>query len=31
MSALILAIGVYPVWMMDLFETGVKPIAERLG
>ncbi len=31
MSAAILAVGVYPVWMMDLFETGVQPIAERLG
>ena len=31
MSALILAVGIYPAWMMDLFETGVRPIAERMG
>jgi hypothetical protein len=31
MSAVILAVGVYPAWMMDVFETGVQPIAERLG
>ncbi len=31
MSATILAVGVYPAVMMDLFETGVAPIAERLG
>ena len=31
MSLAILAIGVYPAVMMDLFETGVAPIAERLG
>ena len=24
-------VGVYPAFMMDLFETGVAPIAERLG
>src|SRR3989449_2646125 len=31
MTAVILAVGVYPAWMMDVFETGVRPIAERLG
>jgi NADH-quinone oxidoreductase subunit M len=31
MSGLILAVGVYPAWMMDMFETGVRPIAERLA
>src|SRR3990170_6215650 len=31
MSVAILAVGVYPVWMMDVFETGVRPIAERLA
>jgi len=31
MSAVILAVGVYPAWIMDLFETGVRPIAERLA
>ncbi|MDO8615411.1 MAG: NADH-quinone oxidoreductase subunit M [Dehalococcoidia bacterium] len=31
MTAAILAIGIYPAWMMDLFEKGVGPIAERLG
>ena len=31
MAALIVVIGVYPVWMMDLFELGVQPIAERLA
>ena len=31
MTAAIIAIGVYPAWMMDLFEAGVTPIAQRLG
>lgn len=31
MSAVILAVGVYPAVMMDMFESGVAPIAERLG
>jgi NADH-quinone oxidoreductase subunit M len=31
MAALIVVIGVYPVWMMDMFELGVQPIAERLA
>ncbi|MGH2400600.1 MAG: hypothetical protein ACRDF6_12235, partial [bacterium] len=31
MSAAIIAIGVYPAFMMDVFESGVAPIAERLG
>ena len=31
MSLAILAIGVYPAVMMDLFESGVAPIAQRLG
>ncbi len=31
MTAVILAVGVYPAWMMDLFETGVRPIADRLA
>jgi NADH-quinone oxidoreductase subunit M len=31
MTALIVAIGVYPAWMMDVFEVGVQPIAERVG
>jgi len=31
MAALIVVIGVYPVWMMDLFELGVQPIAERFA
>ncbi len=31
MSFVILAVGVYPAVMMDLFESGVAPIAERLG
>src|SRR3989449_10330426 len=31
MSAVILAVGVYPAVMMDLFESGVAPIAQRLG
>ncbi len=31
MTAVILAVGVYPAVMMDLFETGVAPIAERLA
>lgn len=31
MSFAILAVGIYPAVMMDMFETGVRPIAERLG
>jgi len=31
MSFLILGVGVYPKVMMDLFETGVRPIAERVA
>jgi len=31
MGLAILAVGVYPAVMMDLFETGVAPIAERLA
>ncbi len=31
MSFVILAVGVYPAVMMDMFETGVRPIAERLA
>jgi NADH-quinone oxidoreductase subunit M len=31
LAAVILAIGVYPAWVMDLVETGVIPIAERLA
>jgi len=31
MTAVILAVGVYPAWLMDLFESGVRPIADRLG
>ena len=31
MTAAIVAIGVYPAVMMDLFESGVTPIAQRLG
>jgi NADH-quinone oxidoreductase subunit M len=31
MTAVIVAIGVYPAWMMDVFELGVVPIAERFG
>jgi NADH-quinone oxidoreductase subunit M len=31
MTALIVAVGVYPAWMMEVFETGVRPIAERMG
>jgi NADH-quinone oxidoreductase subunit M len=31
MGAAVLVIGVYPAFMMDLFEGGVAPIAERLG
>src|SRR3990170_1811041 len=31
MSLVILLVGVYPAVMMDLFETGVGPIAERLA
>jgi len=31
MTAVIVAVGVYPAVMLDLLETGVVPIAERLG
>jgi NADH-quinone oxidoreductase subunit M len=31
MTAVIVAIGVYPAWMMDIVELGVAPIAERLA
>jgi len=31
MTAAIVAIGIYPAVMMDLFESGVTPIAQRLG
>lgn len=31
MTAAIVAIGVYPAFMMDVLERGVAPIAERLG
>ncbi len=31
MTAVIVAVGVYPAWLMDLFESGVRPIADRLG
>ncbi len=31
MSLVILLVGVYPAVMIDLFETGVTPIAERLA
>ena len=31
MTAAIVAIGVYPAIMMDVFESGVTPIAQRLG
>jgi NADH-quinone oxidoreductase subunit M len=31
LSAAIVVLGVYPAWMMDLFESGVGPIAERFG
>jgi NADH-quinone oxidoreductase subunit M len=31
MTAAIVAIGVYPAWIMDLLENGVAPIAERVG
>jgi NADH-quinone oxidoreductase subunit M len=31
MGLAILAIGVYPAWMMDLLRDGVTPIAQRLG
>jgi NADH-quinone oxidoreductase subunit M len=31
MAALIVVIGVYPAWMMDVFELGVQPIADRLA
>ena len=31
MTAVIVAVGVYPAVMLDLLETGVVPIAQRLG
>ena len=31
MTAVIVAVGVYPAFMMDVFEVGVAPIAERLA
>jgi len=31
MAGLIVVIGVYPAWMMDLMELGVQPIADRLA
>jgi NADH-quinone oxidoreductase subunit M len=31
MGAAILAVGVYPAWIMDVFFQGVAPIAERLA
>ncbi|MEX1193774.1 MAG: NADH-quinone oxidoreductase subunit M [Dehalococcoidia bacterium] len=31
MTAAIIAIGVYPAWVMDLLENGVAPIAERVA
>jgi NADH-quinone oxidoreductase subunit M len=31
MGAAVLVIGIYPAFMMDLFESGVAPIAERMG
>ena len=31
MGLAILAIGIYPAWMMDLLRDGVTPIAQRLG
>ncbi len=31
MTALVIAVGVYPAWLMDLFESGVGPIAQRLA
>jgi len=31
MTAAVLAIGVYPAWVMDLLRDGVTPIATRLG
>ena len=31
MGLAILAIGVYPAWMMDLLRDGVTPIAQRLS
>jgi NADH-quinone oxidoreductase subunit M len=31
MAALIVVVGVYPAWMMDVFELGVQPIADRLA
>jgi hypothetical protein len=31
MTLAIVAIGVYPAWIMDLLRDGVTPIAERLG
>jgi NADH-quinone oxidoreductase subunit M len=31
LTAAIVAIGIYPAWLVDLLETGVGPIAGRLG
>ena len=31
MTVVILVVGIYPAVLMDLFESGVAPIAERLG
>jgi NADH-quinone oxidoreductase subunit M len=31
MTLAIVAIGVYPAWIMDLLENGVRPISERFG
>jgi NADH-quinone oxidoreductase subunit M len=31
MTFAIVAIGVYPAWLMDLLENGVRPISERFG
>lgn len=31
MTAAVLAIGIYPAWVMDLLRDGVTPIAQRLG
>ena len=31
LTAVIVAVGVYPAVMLDLLETGVVPIAERLS
>ena len=31
LTASIVAIGIYPAWVMDLLRDGVTPIAERMG